>query len=411
MRLLVRFAPLVLTGGLALGLACGGDSTGPSAASVTGIAGDSQVAPTGAQLAFPLSFVVLNAMGQPLAGVQVTWTVTPAGAATFNPTTSTSDATGTAATTVTLGTTLGDIVIRANVPGLTPLTFHALAVNPCSFLTSYTLGQTASGTLSTTDCNAGGFYTDFYNLTLPVGQQSLRINMTSASFDAYVELYRLTNEFLGADDDIAQGNTNSQLDIIFTGTSGNYYIAPSSFDAGVTGPYTMTAAPRAATLGGCNLLWVTRGVTITDAIATTDCADTAAGTDYYDWVEIYLATGSVLSVAERSTAFNAKLSLFQVVPPPTFLQLVDSNDDSVAGNNNAFIAHSVVNAGVYVLFIGTAAAGEVGPYTVELSSSTTLSGAPAAERPPGGGTRQLLPVAPVRLPKGWQPLPQERRGH
>ncbi|HTI05640.1 MAG TPA: hypothetical protein VL549_10005, partial [Gemmatimonadales bacterium] len=46
-----------------------GDSNGPGgtrAASVTGVAGDSQTAPTGAPLAFPLSFIALDAGGQPL---------------------------------------------------------------------------------------------------------------------------------------------------------------------------------------------------------------------------------------------------------------------------------------------------------------------------------------------------------
>ena len=88
----MRFAIALLA---ALALACGGDgATGPSAASVTGIVGDSQVAPTGAPLAFPLSFVVLGSSGQPMQGVSVSWTVTPAGRAAFSPQTSTSNALG-----------------------------------------------------------------------------------------------------------------------------------------------------------------------------------------------------------------------------------------------------------------------------------------------------------------------------
>src|SRR5712692_3605659 len=104
------FAVFVL-GGVA---ACGGDSTGtgPQAASVTGIAGDSQTAPTGAALAFPLSFVALGSSGQPAQGVPVTWSVIPSAAASFNPATTTTDVNGVASTTATLGSFIGGITIH-----------------------------------------------------------------------------------------------------------------------------------------------------------------------------------------------------------------------------------------------------------------------------------------------------------
>jgi len=46
----------------------GSTDSGPQAASVTGVAGDNQTAPTGAALAFPLSFVALGSSGQPAQG-------------------------------------------------------------------------------------------------------------------------------------------------------------------------------------------------------------------------------------------------------------------------------------------------------------------------------------------------------
>src|SRR3989449_4815068 len=163
--------------------ACGGDSTGtgPQAASVTGIAGDSQTAPTGAALTFPLSLVALGSSGQPVQGVHVTWTVTPTGSASFTPATATTDVNGAAATNATVGTQIGGVTHPAAVPGVPDVLYHATVVDPCTYLAPYTFGQTVNAFLSSTDCNRGnfGFYYDFLGLTLPAGAHSIRILLTS----------------------------------------------------------------------------------------------------------------------------------------------------------------------------------------------------------------------------------------
>jgi hypothetical protein len=377
MSSLSRHVPFALGGAIAFALACGGkNSTGPSASSVTGIAGDSQVSPTGVELPVPLSFVVLGSSGQPLAGVKVTWTVTPAGAVSFAAATVTTDAQGAVSTTVTLGGTTGDLVIKGSMAGVPPVVFHVLALNPCNYFVSYTLGTTVNGALAATDCADRPFFTDYYRLDLPSGQQSISIGMTSTAFDAWIDLYHLvgtTGEYTAFDDDIVAGtNQNSQLDIVLPG--GSYIIGPSSYDARVVGAYSMTANTRAATMNGCRQVWVMRGVTITDAISTTDCADTVAGTDYYDVARIFLLAGTVLTIAERSTAVNAKLSLYRLENDLITRTPVASNDDSAAGNPNSFIAYTVTTNGPYDVFIGTSGVGETGAYTFEVSASTTLAG-------------------------------------
>jgi hypothetical protein len=52
-----------------------------------------------------------------------------------------------------------------------------------------------------------------------------------------------------------------------------------------------------------------------------------------------------------------------------------------------------------VVLIGTSGVGATGAYTIDVSASTTLAGA-AAEGPIWRGPVRL-PVAPLRLPKGW----------
>src|SRR5947208_703837 len=95
---------------------------------IAGIAGDSQTAPTGAALTFPLSLVALGSSGQPVQGIHVTWTVTPTGSASFNPATATTDVNGAAATNVTVGTLIGGITIHAAVPGVPDVLYHATGV-------------------------------------------------------------------------------------------------------------------------------------------------------------------------------------------------------------------------------------------------------------------------------------------
>src|SRR5882724_38692 len=135
MNRLRRFAPVAVAAIIAAAVACGGSTdAGPVAASVTGIAGDSQTAATGAVLSFPLSFVALGSSGQPAQGVHVTWSATPSGGASFNPATETTDVNGVATTTATLGTVVGNVTIHAAVSGVSDVVYHATALDPCNFV-------------------------------------------------------------------------------------------------------------------------------------------------------------------------------------------------------------------------------------------------------------------------------------
>lgn len=383
--------------------ACGGDGTGPgvTAASVTGIAGDNQSAPTGTALSVPLSFVALNSSGQPVQGVRVTWSASPAGSASFSPAVDTTDATGAVSATVTTTTFIGTITMTAAVPGVSAgVVYHATVVDPCAFLAPYSLGQTVNGTLRITDCrtNSSLFY-DFYGLTLPAGQQSIRISMhghfttipaPSDSEDTWVDLFNATGPIVAFDDDSILGQDgarNSQLDIIFPG--GDYVIGASTFDSQVLGNYTLTTAARAAAMNGCRQVWVMRGVTVSDSVSATDCADSSAATHYYDVARIIAFQGTVLQLAERSAAINPSLALYRVriAPNGAYVRtLVASNDDSSATNTNAFIRFAVDTNDMYDAVIGTSqtAGTQTGVYTFAVDTTTTLSprrSAPASRAP------------------------------
>jgi len=381
MRLFSRFIPVVLAGSLAAVAACGNSTgTGPQAASVTGVAGDSQTASTGATLAFPLSLVALDASGHPAQGVHVTWSATPGGAASFTPASTTTDVNGVASTSATLGSVVGAITIHAAVPGVSDVLYHVTAVDPCTRLTPYTFGDTVTAALSVTDCNfqsAGWFY-DFYQLDLPLGQQSIRIRMSSGTFDTWVDFFSAAGPLFGFDDDEVLGQVqNSQLDIILPG--GSYVIGANSFDQLTTGAYTLSTETRPAAMNGCRQVWVARGVTVNDSLTAADCADSAVTPHHYDVARIQLVQGTVLTIAEHSTAINPSLALYRILDLNSYPRsLVAQNDDSSAGNQTAFIQFTVTQPGPYDIVIGSSAGGETGAYTFDVSASTTLSPRTAA---------------------------------
>lgn len=393
----------LVVGLLALLVACGGgDSTGPTAASVTGIFGDNGSVPTGGTLA--IGFTVLAANGLPARGVKVTWMVTPASAANVTAT-QTSDTAGAVATSVLVGGTAGAFTVTANVTGTTPVTFHLTALDPCKYYAPYALGDTVHGSLARTDClvmlGTASYYYDFYQLNLPAGQQSISIKEVSAGankIDSYLELYRQTGQQVGFNDDSLQAqDQNSQLDIILA-SGGTFIIGATSYDPDTVGPYVLTSANRPPSITGCRDIWVTPGVAVTDTIRSTDCADSTG--KYADIVLLFMSASDTIKVAERSTVFNPVLTLFA----PNFqLQQYDSvaaNDDSASGNTNAYLSYPVPSTGFYLLRIGTTAAHDTGEYSLAFSPSTI---GPSAGR--GAPLDQVLPLLPRRTFRAWKGRP------
>lgn len=385
MKTLSCCVALAFAGAAVAVVACSDSSapSGPQAASVTGIAGDSQVGATAHALDFPLSITTLGSNGQPVAGVAVSWSATPSNGAAFNPQTSPSDVNGIASTVVTLGGVEDTIVITATIPGVQqPVVFHVLAVDPCSFGRPYAIGATVNERLTTTDCNAGGYYNDFYLLS-PTVQTGMTINMTG-NFDTWIDMYLDNGSQLlpvGFHDDIAApANLNSRLSIV--AAPGDYVIAPNSANPAATGNYTLTSSAHAESASGCELLFVTYGVVLDDNIQASDCPDTTGVGSYGDSLKIVVINGQTIRIAERSAAVDPYLRLFHVVfrsGLPDSLELVAQNNDSSVGVTKAFISHLVpgapgTQARLYIIFAGTNGTTQTGAYTLDVSANTTLSG-------------------------------------
>lgn len=120
---------------LGLSFACG-DSGGPppppppppppaGPASLTINAGNNQAGPAGQALGTALSVIARNAGSSPVSGVTVNWAVATGGGSVA-PASSTTDASGVASATRTLGPNAGAQTVTATVTGLAPVTFSAV---------------------------------------------------------------------------------------------------------------------------------------------------------------------------------------------------------------------------------------------------------------------------------------------
>jgi hypothetical protein len=367
----------------ALGLACGSDSSGPGAASVTGVAGDNQTASAGSLLPVPLSFTALGSDGLPIEGVNVSWSATPTGAASFTPPTTTTDANGIASAYVTLGSTVGVITLQANLNGVTPVVYHATVTDPCTSFASYSIGDSVNAALTSGDCLRQQWYYDYYIVNYPSqAQQNIRVKMhgLGAFDDPFVDYYTFGNgniaQIVAFDDDSILGQAgarNSQLDIIFPGDT-TFVIGANSFAPFTTGDYTLTSENRTEAMNGCRAVWVTRGISVTDTLKATDCADSSVTPKYYEVGRIVAFSGTVLTLTMRSSTLNPFLALYRLDPAQYARALVATNDDSLPGTNtNAFIQYTVPANNFYDIIIGTSTGGQVGDYTFAVSVSTTLS--------------------------------------
>jgi hypothetical protein len=81
-----------------------------------------QTAPTNTQLTEPLSVLVTNQFGQPVANVVVSWTIV-SGGGTLSESSNRTDAGGVSRVNYTTGATPGTVTIQAQTSGIPPVTF------------------------------------------------------------------------------------------------------------------------------------------------------------------------------------------------------------------------------------------------------------------------------------------------
>jgi hypothetical protein len=157
MRFSLKYLACAIGAFAAAATACSESSTGTKAspAALAVVSGNAQTGFVGLQLAVPLTVVVTNSSGAPVAGAVVRFQVTE-GSANVTPATVTSDASGTASSQLTLGGEAGPVKVTATVQG-TSLTaaFSAtafVATADCATPVALAVGQVTTAITGTSLC-------------------------------------------------------------------------------------------------------------------------------------------------------------------------------------------------------------------------------------------------------------------
>ena len=320
-------------------------------------AGDDQTAPAGAPVPVPPAVRVTDALGNPVEGVPVQFTVA-AGGASVSGGNAVSDSNGVAAVgRWTLGAA-GTNRLTASAAGVGSVTFSARAEDPCVSSVAHTFGSTSSGELRSIDCRlTGGQPVDF--LSLQLGEtRHFTIDVSGTGFDAFAYLFDAGGRVVATDDD---GGPGADARIRVIAPAGSFFIGASTYASAVSrevvGTYTVTTAAADGDVTGCPSVFVLPGITTSQQLSNTDCPGYWYGS-YGDRYQVELKAGQSITIRQTSTAFLPYL----VVYPP--------NGFSVGGNwpegNTSQIVYTASAAGRYVIEAGSWWSSQTGAYTLSI---------------------------------------------
>src|SRR5438094_8095016 len=178
-----RTCPLLVCAAADVTGACGDPGPSPAMPSALVVSdGDHQAGPVGVPLPIPLQVALTGTDGRPFSGAVVTWRLT-SGDGSMSPDSATTDASGIARTTLTLGPTIGVDLVSASVAGIAPVSITATALDRCdrALALPYPIGATATGTLAQPDCaSLDGSFVDSFPPGAPTAH-SLRFSLSSGT--------------------------------------------------------------------------------------------------------------------------------------------------------------------------------------------------------------------------------------
>ena len=336
--------------------------TAGAAASLTKLAGDNQSGAAGDAAPITPSVVVRDANGNAKAGVVVTFTVVSGGGSVTGGT-PTSDAAGVATVGSWILGATGTNTLTASAPGVPPVTFTASVIsNLCAVRTPHAFGTSSSGALETTDCRlSDGTYVDFFSTDLP--EANAYLFRQASVFDTYMYLGTADGTTIGENDDETSDadNTNSAIKALLP--PGTYVIGASSFDASVTGDYSISSSTTSTDAVKCEVVFIVKNVSTSQNIEATDCLiGQAPNTSYGDVFFIFLKAGQSVTISMSSTAVDSFLNLVRLDGV-----LVGSNDNKDAtGSKDALLVYTATTTNYYAIFTGTKGQPQTGPYTLQV---------------------------------------------
>ena len=271
----------------------------------------------------------------------------------------------------------------------------------CGSPTPLGVGQTANGSLSSTDCRfplGGERFSDAYTFSGTAGQQ-VAVSMSSTAFDTYVYLLGPNGAEVASNDD-GGGGTNSRIPasggFLTLPSTGTYTIQATSFSAGTSGAYALSLTAQA--VDGCSAVTpISFGQTVGASLSTSDCRFTDGS--YFDKFSFAGTAGQEVSVSMSSAAFDTVLFLLR--PDGTVL---GDDDDGGGGTNSRIPSGSgtitLPVTGTYLIYTNSFAANQTGSYSLTLTGQNPGGTCPSAAISVGQSVNGSLSTSDCRLSDG-----------
>lgn len=338
--------------------------TAGTAASLTKSAGDNQTGLPGTAVAVAPAVTVKDANGNPKSGVVVTFAAASGGGSVTGGT-ATSNAAGVATVgSWKLGAAAGVNTLTASAAGVATVTFtaNATAATGCAVRTGHVLGTTMQGTLASSDCQLpDGTFIDFYSFDVAAGWYLFR---ESAAFDAYLFL-ATSDGFVIAenDDEIPNGASRNSAIKAFL-PAGSYLLGPTSYDAAVTGDYSITSSTAPSAVSGCEVVFVMKSFSTTQSVEPNDCLRTTppAAPIYGDRYDIFLRAGQTITVTMTSVQVDAFIDLVNLGGIR-----VASNDNRDGTTKDAELTYTATESTYYTIYARTGVTSQTGTYTLSIN--------------------------------------------
>lgn len=298
----------------------GGGPNGPAVSSLTVSAGNNQIGVAGQALAASLTVIARNAQGNPVSGASVTWAAATGGGS-VSPTLGTTDASGMATATRTLGPGAGPQTTTATVSGVTPATFTAVA----QIQGATTIGSRFQSPLTDTV------------LATTVGEPLIALvtDQTGAPVPGVIVTWSASGGgAVSQTQDTTDAGGESQVNYTFGATAGTY-----GAQATVTGlvgspvSYTLTAGPGNPTVlaksAGDNLT-AAPSSQVVHTVITRDAHTNPVNGVTIDWA---LGTGGgSLNTTQNITGGNGTASVTRTLGAGTGTQTVTATAAGVTGS-------------------------------------------------------------------------------
>jgi hypothetical protein len=200
--------------------------------------------------------------------------------------------------------------VAASLVGAASCGLESTIPQGCTNSVTYTVGDTARGTLGgPNSCQENdGTWEDFYNFTL-ASQAQLRVTVSSPTLKSYVRVFNANRTaVVNSAYYVAPDTSATALAILAAGT---YQIVVRDTVPAATGAYRLVASVDSTPVANCATpIWVTLGITTTQTLHTTDCAQGSGGSTHY--VHVYsqvLLYEQSPTYAESSAAFTPQMTL------------------------------------------------------------------------------------------------------